>query len=155
MSRTLTLLSLSLALLATSSLTGCFVFVEDDDNVYVDDDDDQSQPPVVNHIPRFDGNDSWWLCDFDEPRDDYFFEFQAVVDDLDGWMDVAFVDVSIFLAEDPTYMVDTFGLLYEGQGVWGGLVWERESDLFCGEPVDVLFEAWDNYGDKSEMLIRY
>ncbi|MCO4770423.1 MAG: hypothetical protein KDA24_10370 [Deltaproteobacteria bacterium] len=155
MPRTLNLTSLfALLLIATSSLTGCFVFVEED--VYVDDDDSVYQPPpVVNHAPVFDGNDSWWLCEYDEVRDDYFFEFQAVVDDLDGWTDVEFVDVTIFLADDPDYMIDTFGLVYEGEGVWGGLVWERESDLFCGEAVDVLFEAWDNYGDRSDMLIRY
>lgn len=143
---------LAIVLFATSSLTGCFIFLEEE--VY-DDDDAYERPPVVNHGPLFDGNDSWWLCDYDEVRDDHFFEFQAVVDDLDGFTDVQYVDASIFLAEDPTYMVDTFGLVYEGDAVWGGLVWERESDLFCGEAVDVLFEAWDSYGDKTELLIRY
>ena len=152
MPRTLNLMSiLALLLVATSGLSGCFVFIDEP----VDDDDAYAPPPPVNHAPVFDGNDSWWLCDYDGARDDYFFEFQAVVDDLDGWTDIEFVDVSIFLADDPNYMVDSFELLNEGQGVWGGLIWERESDLFCGGAVDVLFEAWDNFGDKSELLIRY
>ena len=147
---TKTLPALALALLATSSLTGCFVFVDD----YDPDPDPYQPPPGVNPAPLFDGNDSWWLCGYDEIRDDYFFEFQAVVDDLDGWMDVQYVDVTVFLADDD-YVVETFSLVSEGDGYWGGLMWERESNLFCGEAVDVLFEAWDSYGDMSDLFLRY
>ncbi len=151
MSRQLNLLfSLVLLTVATSGLSGCFIFV--------DDNDDPAPPPApvaVNHAPVFDGNDSWWLCEYDPYADDYYFEFQAVVDDLDGWGDVAFVDTTVFLAGDHSYVVDTFELVYEGQGVWGGLMWERESNLFCGEAVDVLYEAWDSYGELSDLLIRY
>ncbi len=146
-----TLTALTLLLVAASSLSGCFIFVDDEDDgpVYA------PPPAVVNHAPLFDGNDSWWLCAYDDIRDDYFFEFQAVVDDLDGWTDVQFVDVTVFLADDPNYVVETFSLVYEGEAMWGGLMWERESNLFCGEPIDVLFEAWDSFGDMSDLLLRY
>lgn len=145
-----TLVPLVLLALATTSLSGCFVFLDDDD-------DDYNPPPPapVNAVPIFDAGASYWLCDYDSYADDYFFEFQAAVDDADGYHDVQYVDASVFLADDPTYMIDTFSLIYESDGIWGGLVWERESDLFCGEAVDVLFEAWDSYGDKAELLIRY
>lgn len=142
----------ALVLLALSliALPGCFIFVEDDD-----DDHSYEEPVFINSVPEFDAVDSWWQCDWSEQNQDYFFEFQARVEDYDGPRDVAYVDATVFLAGDPDYMIDTFGLIYEQGAVWGGLVWESESDLYCGEAIDVLFEAWDSHGDKAELLLRY
>jgi hypothetical protein len=135
--------------LALTALPGCFIFVDEDDDDYID------EPVFINSVPEFDAVDSWWQCDWSEQNQDYFFEFQARVEDFDGPRDVAYVDATIFLADDPDYMIDSFGLIYEDGAIWGGLVWESESDLYCGEAIDVLFEAWDSYGDKAELLLRY
>ena len=143
---------LALLALSLATLPGCFVFLDDDDDDHVD---VYEEPVIVNAVPEFDASDSWWQCDWDEQRADYWFEFQAHVDDFDGPRDVQYVDATVFLADDPGYMVDTFSLFYESDGRWGGIVWEAESDLYCGEAVDVLLEAWDSAGAKAELLIRY
>ncbi len=143
--------ALVLFALALSALPGCFIFVEDDDDHV----DRVEEPVWVNSVPEFDVGDSWWACDWDETRQDYYFEFQARVEDWDGPHDVLYVDATVFLADDADYMIDTFGLIHEDGPIWGGLVWEAESDLYCGEAIDVLFEAWDGAGDKAELLLRY
>lgn len=143
--------ALALLALATSALSGCFVFVDDDDDDVIV----VEEPVYVNSVPEIDAGDSWWQCDWSDQREDYWFEFQAHVDDFDGPRDVQYVDATVFLADDPDYMVDTFALLYESDAIWGGIVWEAESNLYCGEAIDVLIEAWDSHGDKAELLIRY
>lgn len=144
--------AVALLALAFSTLPGCWVFIEDDDDdvIIVDE-----EPVYVNSAPVFDASDSWWQCDWSDQREDYWFEFQAHVDDFDGSWDVQYVDATVFLADDPDYMVDSFPLLHEDGPIWGGIVWEAESNLYCGEAIDVLFEAWDSDGAKVELLIRY
>ena len=142
---------LPVLLLALATLPGCFIFVDEVD----DHDDHGSEPVFVNHLPFIDEGETFWLCDFDEGRQDYFFEFQTLVLDDDGWRDIDGVEVSVYLADHPDYLVGSFGLMAEGDGFWGGLVWESESDLFCGEAVDVVFEAWDSYGDTDVLTLLY
>jgi hypothetical protein len=132
------------------ALQGCFVFVADPD------------PPreevvvVSNAAPRvLDGYDeTWWECTFSAPAGDYAWEFQATVDDADGLGDIAFVDVFVYV-DDSDVVLDDFGLLDEGDGVWGGLVWEMDSNLRCGERVDVLFEVGDSAGDIDSLWLTY
>lgn len=136
-------LLLSASLLA---LPGCVVVVDDDGH----------HEPLPNHSPYvLEGDDlTWWWC-ADSPADgDYFWEFQATVDDLDGLGDIESVDVYIYRAERDE-LVDAYGLLDEGGGVYGGLVWEADSYLFCSDPVDVLFEVVDVHGDVGTLWDLY
>ncbi len=138
---------LALGVVATS-LSGCFIFLGDDD-------DDEFEPdPIVNVDPEILDEETWWRCDLDTDMEEYFFEFQAVVDDLDGIEDVEFVDVTVFDADLGTTL-ESFTLINEGAGVWGGLVWETESSLFCGEPIDVMFEAWDVFEGYDSLTLYY
>lgn len=132
-------------------LQGCFIFVDDFDD---DDDDDYEPPPAVNYEPEIDSAETWWFCDYDEGADDYFFEFQASVRDPDGDWDVQYVDVTVYRA-DTDLEFGSWSLMDEGDGIWGGLVWERESELYCGEPVDVVFETWDYDGAYDSMTLWY
>ena len=134
---------------------GCFFIIEDDDDdgpVPVDQADPQPEP--VNTPPIIISEDSWWACDWDPSSAEYFFEFQAVVEDDDGPRDVDWVDVTVYEAGSDRW-IDGFTLLQEDGPVWGGLVWEDESNLWCGEPVDVLIEAWDSVDHYDSLLIRY
>lgn len=138
---------LALLCLATTSLSGCFILLGDDD-------DDDDVPVVVNAIPDILEEETWWRCDLDTQMAEYFFEFQALVDDADGLEDVEYVDITVFDAETGQ-TIDGFSLINEGDGVWGGLVWESESALFCGEAIDVLFEAWDLYEGYDSFMLYY
>lgn len=139
-----------LLLLPLLTLQGCFIFVDDYDE---DDDDDVVFTNAAPEILR--GYDeTWWECGFSDAQGDYYWEFQATVDDLDGLEDISFVDVFIYL-DDATYLVDDFGLIDEGDGVYGGIVWESESNLRCGERVDVLFQVGDFVGDLDEVWLTY
>ena len=147
MIRTLLLLALTLTF-----LPGCFFIVdEDDDDDYYE---EEPPPPVVNYRPEIDTDGAWWQCDYDESADDYFFEFETLVNDYDGDWDVDFVLVTVFEA-GWDYEIDSFSLIHEDGNMWGGLVWERESELFCGEPIDVLFEAWDRDGAYDSFTLFY
>ena len=141
------------ALTTLALLPGCFIFVDDED---FDDDDDTTIIVVEesNAAPEILAADTWWTCDYDGPANAYFFEFQARVDDLDGLGDVSFVDVTIEDAVTGEFL-DAFGLIYEGEGIWGGLVWEDEANLFCGEEIDVIVEAWDVYEAYDRLVIEY
>ena len=57
--------------------------------------------------------------------------------------------------DDREVLLDDFGLLDEGSGIWGGLVWEVDSNLRCGERVDVLFQVGDLRGDTDELWLTY
>jgi hypothetical protein len=138
------------ALLTLALLPGCFIFLDDD----YDDDDVVIIVVEPNSAPEIIEADTWWLCDYDGAADTYFFEFQASVDDLDGFGDVRFVDVTVEDAITNEYL-DSFGLVYEGGGIWGGLIWEDESNLFCGEEINVIVEAWDTEEAYDRLLIRY
>jgi hypothetical protein len=76
------------------------------------------------------------------------------VEDDDGPRDVDWVDVTVYEAGSDRW-IDGFTLLQEDGPVWGGLVWEDESNLWCGDPVDVLIEAWDSVDHYDSLLIRY
>ena len=142
----------TLMLIASCSLLpGCFVFV---DEVEVDDDDDDRYEPPANALPEIQTNETWWSCDYSESTGDYYFEFQAVVEDWDGPMDVEYVDVTVYEA-GYSYEYGAFTLNYEGDAVWGGIVWEHESDLYCGDPVDVVFDAWDVHGAHDQFTLYY
>ena len=147
---TLSTLLFALTLLA---LQGCFIFVDRDDD---DDDDDDDYTVVENAAPAvLDGfDDTWWECAFSDNQGDYYWEFQATVDDLDGLSDIAWVDVFVYV-DDREVLLDDFGLLDEGSGIWGGLVWEVDSNLRCGERVDVLFQVGDLRGDTDELWLTY
>ena len=132
-------------------LQGCFIFVDDHDD---DDDDDlvvyDNAAPVV--LEGYD--ETWWECAFADTQGDYFWEFQATVDDRDGLADISWVDVFVYV-DDREVLLDDFGLLDEGEGVWGGLVWEVDSNLRCGERVDVLFQVGDLAGEIDELWLTY
>ncbi len=147
MNKTAAALLLALPLL---SLQGCFVFVDDHD------DDDIVEPVITNSTPWvLDGFDeTWWECAFSAATGDYYWEFQATVDDPDGLDDIWFVDVFVYV-DDSEVLLDDFGLVDEGDGVWGGLVWEQDSNLRCGERVDVLFEVGDLAGDFDQLWLTY
>jgi hypothetical protein len=139
----------ALLLAQTTTLSGCFLFVEE--HVI----EDHDPPPPVNHAPEIVEEGTWWLCDWDEVEFDHVFEFQIEVWDPDGDRDVVDAFVTVMLADDPGCVLGEFDLFDEGGGVWGGLVWERESDLFCGEPIDVRYEVYDAYGAGDGMTERY
>jgi hypothetical protein len=133
---------LVLSALALAPLAGCFIVVEEEDS--------STEPLDINHTPTIIAELTWWTCEFSPSVGEYYFEFQAVVDDLDGWSDVS--DVNIYFFEPSSASVlDSYSMHYEGEGVWGGLVWEDESLLFCGDATDAIIEAWD-YFDANDFL---
>jgi hypothetical protein len=166
------------ATLLLAVLPGCFIVLEGDD------DDDCSNPnfltqeacegaghqwiePFANEIPFIyedgdstfpfiyeDGDSTYWACGLDEGMGEYWFEFQTVVDDLDGLADIDQVTATVFSAEDE-WELDSFRLIDEGGGVYGGLVWESETALYCGDPMDVTFEVWDLMGDSDSFTLYY
>jgi len=134
------------ATLLLALLPGCFIIVDGDD------DDDV----ITNEIPFIyeDEDSTYWACDLDEGMGEYWFEFQTVVDDLDGLADIDQVNATVFDAETGGEL-DSFRLIDEGAGVYGGLVWESESFLYCGDPMDVTFEVWDLLGDSHSFTLYY
>ncbi len=129
------------------ALQGCFIVV--------DDHDDDDYEPIPNAEPRvLAGEDTWWACNRSDVEDDYFWEFQAIVDDPDGLGDIESVDVFVYRAERDE-LLDAYGLVDEGGGVFGGIVWESESYLYCGDPVDVLFEVVDVHGAAGSLFVTY
>jgi len=133
-----------LTALALAPLQGCFVFLEEDESISI------SEQVPSNYAPTILSDLSWWHCDYSPFEDEYFFEFQAVVDDLDGWSDVAEVNIYFYDAGSAVAR-DSFTMHYEGEGVWGGLVWESETFLFCGDATDAIIEAWDFF-DANDLL---
>ena len=137
---------LALAPILLAALPGCFVIVEGDDD----------DAPFVNDLPYIyeDENSTYWSCGLDEMVSEYSFEFQTIVDDPDGLSDIdeviAFVDDA-----DSGVELDSFDLMNEGDGVYGGLVWEDESNLRCGDPIDVTFQVWDVHGDSASFTLLY
>ncbi len=144
--RLLSALSLFAAL--ALSLQGCFIVVEEDEDL-----DDSSSSASFNSDPSIDMNLSWWTCDYSPYDDAFYFEFQAVVDDADGWYSIDEVIIYFFAPGSPT-VLDSFSMNHEGDETWGGMVWEAETYLFCGEPVDAIIEA-RNYLDGSDSLTIY
>jgi len=132
--------------LALAPLQGCFIVVEEDDN--------STAPVDVNHSPTILSDLTWWTCEFSPSVGEYFFEFQAVVDDLDGWSDVSDVNIYFFETGSPE-VLDSYSMHYEGEGVWGGLVWEDESFLFCGDATDAIIEAWDFFDANDFLEINF
>jgi hypothetical protein len=142
-------------LVATSPLAGCFVFIDDTHDPGPPREPEPEPEPEPNFAPFIDLSRSYWACDWDADHLDYFFEFQAAVEDADGAWDVAQVDVSVVLADGSDLMLGTWGLLHEDGEIWGGLVWESESDLYCGEPVDIVIEAWDFRDAYDRVVLRF
>lgn len=141
----------TLTLLA--ALPGCFFVLDRDD-----DDEPPPEPtpePFENFDPEFIEDETWWTCEEDPTSGDFFFEFQAGLSDNNGLDDIADVHVTVHPAGDLAGIVDDFAIFDEGDGLWGGVVWEGESNLFCTEPIDVAFEAWDAHGGYARLLIRY
>jgi len=129
----------------------CFFILDDDRE---EEPEPTPSPEPANSAPVIDSEESFWFCDWDGQAGDYFWEFQAVVWDDDGPRDVDAVEVTIWEA-GTSYFVDGFALLQEDDFMWGGLVWESESDLYCGDPVDVEIEAWDSVDHYARLLIAY
>ena len=140
--------SLLAPLLSLVLLPGCFIFVDDRE-------EPDPPPEPVNSAPYINPEESWWLCELDESNDDYFFEFQASVIDADGLWNVEEVAVTVYAEGDHESALDSFALYDEGEGIWAGVVWEDESNLFCGEAIDVLYEVWDEDGEYDRFLQRY
>ena len=134
-----------LGLLALTSLTGC-IFVVDGTN---DDGYD-----IDNAIPLVIEEDTYWNCALDDVVGVYFWEFQAGVADADGLSDIETVIVDVVLS-DTGFMLESVNLIDEGAGIWGGLVWEDESDLYCGDAVDVTFTVYDFLGDSDSFTLYY
>jgi len=127
------------------SLQGCFIVVEEDEDL-----GDSSSSTSFNSDPSIDVYQSWWTCDYSPYDDAFFFEFQAVVEDPDDWYSVDEVIIYFFAPGSPT-VLDSFAMNHEGGETWGGIVWEAETYLFCGEPVDAIIEA-RNYLDGTDSL---
>jgi hypothetical protein len=134
----------ALAVLFGALLPGCFIIVDRDD------DDDV----VPNNAPLILEDDTYWFCELNEGIPDYFFEFQAAVDDLDGLGDIDQVEATVYNA-DSGGMIESVSLIDEGAGVYGGLIWESESPLYCGDPHDVTFEVWDFLGAYDSFTLYY
>jgi hypothetical protein len=127
-------------------LPGCFIIVEDDD----DDDTFSNELPFL-----FEDEDStYWNCGPDDITGDQAYEFQTVVGDPDGLSDIDEVIAFVYDA-DSDAQLDAFDLFDEGDGVYGGFVWEDETTLFCGEPIDVTFQVWDVHGDSASFTLYY
>jgi len=139
---------LLLTAFALAPAQGCFVVIEEDESITSNSD------VVLNNAPTIVTDLSWWTCDYSPFDGDYLFEFQAVVDDLDGWSDVAEVNIYFFESGSPTVQ-DSFSLHYEGEGVWGGMVLEGDSSLYCGGATDAIIEAWDYFDDSDYLSIVY
>jgi len=131
-------------------IPACIVYVDEDEN----EDDDHHEFVVYNHSPEILSDLTWWACDYDWVALDHYFEFQATVEDLDGFDDVTEVSVTLYEA-GTDYVLDSYALQPEGGGVWGGFVWESESYAFCGEALDVLVEAIDWYDDWDHLWLLY
>ncbi|MBJ94163.1 MAG: hypothetical protein CMP23_06745 [Rickettsiales bacterium] len=144
-SRSLTVLASVLIL--TIGLQGCFVIIEEDDR-------GEPMPTVYDDGPQIINALSYWTCDYSSPDARYFFEFQAVVDDPDGWRDVIEVNIYFFETQSAR-LVSGFSMHDEGEGTWGGMVWEDESAMYCGEPMDVIIEAIDQFGERDSLEIIY
>lgn len=127
---------------------GCIFLIDDPDPP-----EEPTPEPFVNSEPVFIGDGTYWHCEQDDASGDFYFDFQAEVHDDDG--DVEELLVTVYAAGDLDTVIDDFEIFYEGAGIWGGRVWEGESNLFCTEPIDVAFEAWDSHGGYARLLIRY
>jgi hypothetical protein len=126
------------ALLAV--LTGCIVVVDDE--------------PPGNRPPEVLASDTAWQCQEDVSQG-WYFEFQARVRDDDGFDDVVLVWVTVLPPNQSEPVIDEFDLFDEGAGIWGGVVWEDQSNLICGQGIDVLFTALDEAGDRGSLLLTY
>ncbi len=132
-----------LGLFVMASLSGCIFVV-----------DRTSDNDIDNAIPYVIEEDTYWNCALDDVVGVYFWEFQAGVGDADGLSDVETVIVDIVLS-DTGFMLESVNLIDEGDGIWGGLVWEDESDLYCGDAVDVTFTVYDFLGDSDSFTLYY
>ena len=132
-----------LGLFAMTTLSGCILVVDGTR----DDDGDNAVPYVVDE-------DTYWNCALDDVVGVYFWEFQAGVGDADGLSDIDSVVADVVLS-DTGFMLESVNLIDEGAGIWGGLVWEDESDLYCGDAVDVTFTVYDFLGDSDSFTLYY
>jgi hypothetical protein len=145
--RVLSALTILVAIAMT--LQGCFIVVEEEDNLT-----EPSSESLLSAAPRIVEDLTWWTCEYSPYEGSYYFEFQAVVDDADGWSDVSEVNIYFFASESPS-VIDSFSMHYEGEGVWGGMVWEDETALYCGEATDAIIEAWDFFDSSDILSILY
>lgn len=119
-------------------LGGCF-FIHDDD-------------PYHGSAPRIEDNGgTFYFCEYDVHANDYYWEYQASVWDGDGSQDIRFVDVTFYDAYTGNF-VDQVELFEEGGGIWGAWSYERETNLWCGDPYEVVFYAED-YAGNSDTLV--
>jgi hypothetical protein len=131
---------IALAPMLLALLPGCVFILENDDNElpYIFEDDDST----------------YWSCGEDGMVGDYSYEFQTIVDDPDGLSDIDEVIAFVYDA-DSDAQLDAFGLINEGNGVYGAIVWEDETTLYCPEPIDVTFQVWDVHGDSASFTLYY
>jgi hypothetical protein len=101
---------------------------------------DAHNAPSISESPI----DTWADCF--ESGHDWVFEFQAVINDADGFTDVDRATVSF--ANYSTGTIDgEYTLNYEGDGLWGGWIEEGNgNNLYCGDMYEVTFYAEDVYG---------
>ncbi len=97
--------------------------------------------PVISESP----SQTWTDC-YDDGMA-WVFEFQALVDDGDGFDDVDYVTVS-FYEYSTGLEAGTYTLNAEGGGYWGGWIEEGNGNsLYCGERYEVVFYAEDYAGN--------
>ena len=131
----------SFVLLTAGIWMGGCIFVIDDD------------PDSYGHAPRVvDSGDTYWFCEYDATYHDYYWEFQAEVDDADGLSDIYLVDVAFYDAYTGD-LVDSLELFEEHGGIWGAWTWERETTLYCGDAYDVVFYVEDWAGNSDSLFL--
>ncbi len=149
MSRTLPLIVLWAGCLACS---GCLFVVEEPEPTAVVDEPVVYESTPPNQRPVIFPESTAWWCEFADG--DYAFDFETEVDDSDGLGDIDTVEVTVLLA-GTGHQIDEFLLFDEGFGRFGARVWESESNLYCGEPIDVRFEVWDWAGEFDAVVLWY
>ena len=127
------------ALALTTAISGCFVVV-----------DDPGDPHPSNYLPLIVDQDLYVGCSWDSYYQQYRWDFQAFVDDYDGYQDVSSVYVDIIdLYTNPNYAVESWDLAYDGNGWWSNTIYEQYSGyLMCEYYYDYEFDffAYDRAG---------
>jgi len=129
-----------MALVVGTTMGGCIFVLEDDPHSY------GHAPRVVN------SGDTYWFCEYDAAQHDYYWEFQAEVDDEDGVGDIYVVDVTFYDAYTGEW-VDTIPMFEETGHIWGSWTWERETYLYCGDAYDVVFYVEDWEGNSDSLVL--
>lgn len=127
------MMALAGVLAISASTAGCLVVVDDDDPY-----------GPYNSAPYFVDSELYVNCGWDSYYQEYRWDFQAFVDDPDGPLDVheVYVDV-VDTYIDPTGPVESWNLVYDGNGWWSNYIYEQYSGyLTCEYYYDYEFDFW-------------